>query len=254
MTIGFFRRTKRLSLGLFAAVFLSGCVFWGGREPLETLTYRFGPSCSESAIVFLRGRGGSPEDFAENGFVDEVLRRRLPYDMMAPNAHFGYYFSRTLVPRLKQDVIDPAKAGGYRRVWLVGASMGGLGALMYLRSHPEDVEGVYLISPFLGLNGMIKEIAKSGGVRSWSPGEYDPEDDWNRMLWDWLKQYSENPSAWPPIYLGYGTEDRFHSAHRLLGQILPAERVYETQGGHTPEAMKKVWDLFLDGENLEKPY
>ncbi len=248
----FFRCLKRLAIGLATASLLSGCAFWGGREPLETLYYRSGPPCNENAIVFLRGQGGSHEDFAEKGFVDEVLQRGLPYDMMAPDAHFGYYFSRTLVPRLKQDVIDPAKANGYRRVWLVGASMGGLGALMYLRSHPEDVDGVYLISPFLGFNGMIEEIAEAGGVRSWSPGEYDPDDDWNRMLWDWLKQYSENSSDWPPIYLGYGVEDRFHPAHILLGEILPAERIYETPGGHTHEAMKRTWDLFLNGKVLEK--
>ena len=51
---------------------------------------------------------------------------KLPYDMVAPNAHFGYYFGETLVNRLKVDIIDPSKVKGYENVWLVGASMGGL--------------------------------------------------------------------------------------------------------------------------------
>jgi hypothetical protein len=48
-------------------------------------------------IIFLRGRGESHEDFAKKGFVDAIKRRQLPYDMIAPNAHFGYYMGETLV-------------------------------------------------------------------------------------------------------------------------------------------------------------
>ena len=237
---------RRFATALLPALLFSGCAFWGGDKPLETLTYRSQDPSNESLIVFLRGRGGSHEDFAEEGFIDSVRQRGLAYDMMAPDAHLGYYFSETLVPRLKKDVVDPAKAQGYRRIWLVGVSMGGLGALMYTRSHPEDVAGVYLIAPFLGYSDIIDEIAEAGGVRSWSPGNYDPSEDWQRMLWDWLKTVGENPSDWPPIYLGYGVDDDFATAHGLLGEILPQDRIFETQGGHTPDAMKRAWLLFLD--------
>ena len=120
---------------------------------------------------------------------------------------------------------------------------------MYTRLHPEDVTGIYLISPFLGYSGIVDEIAEAGGVRSWSPGDYDHSEDWQRMLWDWLKTVGEKPSDRPPIYLGYGVDDKFAKADRLLGEILPKDRIFETQGGHTPDVMKRVWLLFLDDGN-----
>jgi pimeloyl-ACP methyl ester carboxylesterase len=196
-------------------------------------------------IVFLRGRGGSHEDFANKGFVDAIKMRKLPYDMIAPNAHFGYYLGETLVGRLKVDIIDPIRAKGYEKVWLVGASMGGLGALVYSRFHPEDVECVYIISPFLGYDKIVNEIESQGGVRQWDPGEYNPDKDWQRMIWHWLKQYADDQSQKPTIYLGYGTEDTFAKAQKLLGDILPNDHVFTTSGGHNPETMKKLWDIFL---------
>lgn len=241
-----FKGLKLFAKLLLPALLLPGCVFWGGHKPLETLTYRSQHSSNENLIVFLRGRGGSHKDFARDSFVDNVRQRGLAYDMVAPNAHFAYYYSKTLIPRLKEDVMDPAKAQGYRRIWLVGASMGGLGALLYTLSHPEDVAGVYLISPFLGYSDITDEIAEAGGVRFWSPGKYDATEDWQRMLWDRLKTYGEQPANWPPIYLGYGLDDDFVEAHKLLGNILPKDRIFKTQGGHTPDVMKRVWLLFLD--------
>ena len=108
---------KRFTILLLPAVLLAGCAFWGGHEPLETLSYRSQASSTENLIVFLRGRGGSHESFAEEGFVDSIRERGISCDMKAPNAHFGYYYTRTLVPRLKEDVIEPAIARGYRRIF-----------------------------------------------------------------------------------------------------------------------------------------
>lgn len=128
---------------------ISGC---STNAPLQSLYYPAEESISqENMIVFLRGRGGSHEDFSNKGFVDAIKTRKLPYDMIAPNAHFGYYMGETLVERLKVDIIDPARARGYEKIWLVGASMGGLGALIYSRYHPEDV-GRYL--DYLSFSGV----------------------------------------------------------------------------------------------------
>ena len=225
----------------------SGC---STNAPLKSLYYNAGDFAPpKKMIVFLRGRGGSHEDFATEGFVDAVKNRNLPYDMVAPNAHFGYYIGETLVARLKADIIEPAKVQGYEKIWLVGASMGGLGALMYSRYYPEDVEGVYIIAPFLGYDSIINEISAAGGVRRWEPGEYNPDDDWQRMLWDWLKKHTNNKNK-PAIYLGYGTEDSYVKAQRLVKDLLPEDHVFTTSGGHTPKTMKKLWDIFLEQDIL----
>jgi pimeloyl-ACP methyl ester carboxylesterase len=239
---------KSLALILVITVIL-GCYT---NAPLKTLYYKTEEHAyQKKMVIFLRGRGGSHKDFASKGFVNEIKTRKLPFDMAAPNAHQGYYFGETLVPRLKADIIEPAKAKGYETFWLVGVSMGGLGALMYARQHPKDVEGVCLISPFLGYDKIIREIADAGGIRKWDPGEYDPNDDWQRMFWHWLKQCSDGEIQMPSIYLGYGTEDTFATAQGLLGDILPGDHVFTTSGGHTPETMKKLWCIFLDKELLK---
>ena len=220
--------------------------------PLKTLYYRNNEyALQKNMIIFLRGYTGSREDFASEGFVDDIRIRKLPFDMAAPNAHPGYYFGETLVHRLRADIIEPARAQGYRRFWLVGVSMGGLGALMYILQHPEDVEGVLVISPFLGYHGIFREIEGAGGVRRWEPGEYDPDDDWQRMLWHSLKQFATGEkSLHVELFLGYGTEDPYASAHKLLGDILPPDHVIITPGGHTPEVMKRIWRIFLEKEAL----
>jgi hypothetical protein len=67
-------------------------------------------------------------------------------------------------------------------------------------------------------------------VRSWSPGVYDADDDYQRMLWHWIKDNvaGDNPV---PIYLGYGTEDEFATANALLAELLPEDRVVIHPGG-----------------------
>jgi len=218
-----------------------------GKTPLEVLTYPSGETVLQHKrlIVFMRGMGGSHRSFEKEGLVEDIRNRRMPYDMIAPNAHWGYYMGRTLNSRLKADVIDPAKSAGYKEIWLIGFSMGGLGALLYMQEHPEDIQGIYLISPFLGFGWVEDEIAEAGGLRQWEPGEYDPEDDWQRMLWHWLKdEIADNRDA--NIYLSYGTDDPYVKGQQLLAQILPSERVNAIAGGHDYATFRKLWHILLD--------
>ncbi|MBP1611287.1 MAG: alpha/beta hydrolase family protein [Acidobacteria bacterium] len=155
------------------ALLFSSCAL-PTNAPLKFLFYPRPPDDrSRGLIVFLQGRGGNNTDFAEHGFVEAINRRQLPFDMMAPDAHMGYYMGETLVPRLKHDLIEPANISGYHPVWLVGVSMGGLGALMYLREHPADIAGVCIISPFLGYPGIISEISAAGSLAAWDPGQFE---------------------------------------------------------------------------------
>ena len=243
----------KISLTGFALVLAISLLFsCSTNAPLKTLYYKTDKyTTQKSMLIFLRGRGGSHEDFASEGLINDIIIRKLPFDVAAPNAHFGYYIGRTLIPRLKNDVIEPARAKGYERFWLVGFSMGGLGALLYTRQYPEDVAGVCVISPFLGDVNIIREIRDAGGVRQWDPGEYDPDNDWQRMFWHWLKQQAEGEHPLPRLYLGYGAEDSFATANGLLGDLLPPDHVFTTSGGHTPKTMKKLWHIFLKKDVLK---
>ena len=226
---------------------LSGCA-WFAQGPMDVLYYRADENASQvNLFVFMRGIGGSHRSFEKEGLVDDVRTNNLPFDMAAPNAHFGYYSNRSLIKRLKADVIDPARLHGQDHIWLVGFSMGGLGSLLYLLKQPNDIDGICLISPFLGYDTIIEEIQAAGGVRSWSPGAYDPEEDWERMLWHWIKENVGNDQP-VSVYLAYGEEDKYAKAHALLAAVLPANRVVHIHGGHSYETFKALWDRFLESE------
>lgn len=235
-------------LSLAIALLCTGCAT---NTPLSTLSYSAVPGERQPRLlIFLRGRGGSNKDYETHGFIDDIRRRGLPYDMKAPNAHMGYYVGRSLVERLKTDIIDPARARGYEEIWLVGASLGGLGALLYEMFHPQEIDGVYLISPFLGERKIVATITAAGGLAQWEPGPYDPNEEWQVMLWDWLKNRTAAHWEGAPLFLGYGRSDMFKKAHALLSANLPSERIFTTDGGHTPKAMRRVWLQFLDAGGL----
>jgi pimeloyl-ACP methyl ester carboxylesterase len=227
------------------AIFLSGCAMFAG-APMDVLTYK-NPDMTanhQRLFVFLRGMGGSNHSFEQEGLVADVWACGLPFDMTAPNAHVGYYMNRNLIARLKEDVIDPAKAKGYQRIWLVGFSMGGLGALLYLMEHPEDLAGIYLIAPFLGTQTILEEIKTAGGVKQWEPGPYTAEEDWQRMLWHWMKTtIADNPDK--IVYLGYGIDDINKKGLQLLAPLLSPNRVYAIEGGHDYPTFKALWKIFL---------
>jgi pimeloyl-ACP methyl ester carboxylesterase len=239
-------RLARISLCLLLAVSLTACAL-PTNAPLDVLRYRadMDGAPNQRLFVFMRGMGGSHRSFEKERLVDDMRARRLPFDMVAPNAHFGYYSGRTLVHRLKADVIDPALEQGYREIWLIGFSMGGLGSLLYRMEHPEDITGVCLIASFLGYGAIIKEIAAAGGVRRWEPGLYDPTDDWQRMLWHWLKSdIADDPAC--AVYLGFGTRDTYRRGQELLSAVLPADSVYTVDGGHDYPTFLALWRMFLD--------
>lgn len=249
------RSTK--ALAIISTFFISAC-FGSGKKPLEILTYVTEPQPQKNLIVFIRGLGGTlrcPVNvhrcFRVEGFVDAVQSRHLPYDMVAPNAHPGYYQERSLVERLRDDVILPAKASGYDKVWIVGVSMGGLGALLYLKVHPEDIAGVVVLGPYLGNKEILDEIVAAGGVRHWEPGDYDPDEQWQRMLWDWLKHYPNRDPECAPIIMGLATEDLYYKGHQLLAATLPPDRVIETGGKHRLKTFKGIWDMVLERQLIK---
>jgi|GEM_PF-228145 len=222
-----------------------GCT-WFTKAPMDVLYYpREDAAPQPNLFVFLRGIGGSHRSFEEEGLVTKVRAGQLPFDMVAPNSHFGYYANRTLIKRMKADVIDPARRQGRNNIWLVGFSMGGLGSLLYLREQPQDVQGVCLVAPYLGDGPVIAEIRAAGGVRAWSPGDYDPDKDYQRMLWHWIKDHVDGDRP-VPIYLGFGESDRFAPANTLLAELLPPDHVMRIPGGHDYPTFKALWNGFLE--------
>ena len=60
--------------------------------------------------------------------------------------------------------------------------MGGLGSLLTLWHETDSVDGVVLISPFLGWDEVIEELDQNGGICSWNLPDIEASN-WVRRLW-----------------------------------------------------------------------
>jgi len=239
-----FDQSRRYFTSVLAALLLTGCVA-APTVPIASLSYQSDSTKRQrNLLVLLRGIGDDNTIFDEEGIIDEIHNRQLPFDIIAPDTHFGYYQSQTIEDRLKHDIIDLARHQGYEQIWLAGFSMGGLGSLLYVRKYPNDVDGVLLSSPFLGRPSIHREIQRAGGVAAWSATSDDPQD-WERMLWSWIKNH--DPATTPPIWLGYGDSDILTAdGPPLLATILPSERVFTVPGNHTAATIKAIFLRHLD--------
>jgi len=195
---------------------------------------------AQSLLVLLPGAYMRAQDFVSHGFVDAVRRTGQPIDIIAADTGMECYLDGSIVERLHAEVVAPNLSAGARRIWLAGLSLGGLGALLYTQAYPDLVEGLLLISPFIGTRGAVAEIVKAGGFGNWQPPAGDPATGEQR-LFQWLKTYPAGAPALPHIYLGYGSNDRFAASYRLLAELLAVEDVVATSGGHDWETWKVLW-------------
>ncbi len=240
------RGWRRAALGLVASALLSLCACGAWRPttvPLRVLSRPAAcPGAVDTLIVLLPGSYSLPEDFDREGFVAAVRARHLAVDIALVDAHVGYYRERSIVDRLAADVVVPARAKGYRHVWMAGISIGGLGAMLYTQARPAEVDGVIAIAPYLGSADIARRVAAAGGLRRWQPPDVVPEaDDFDGMLWRGLRREIVDAPAARPFVLGFGRSDRFVENDRVLAEALPLGRVFTAAGGHDWPVWQVLW-------------
>jgi pimeloyl-ACP methyl ester carboxylesterase len=227
------------------ALGLAGCFTIGdSQRPIATETVAAPRASAERTLVIvLPGFGTDAQEMKERG-VARVIQESWPEaDVLLASATFAYYRDGKLVPRLHEDIVEPALRKGYRRIWLAGASMGGMGVLMYEREHPGTLRGIVLFAPFLGSNDLLKEIRGAGGAHNWDPGPLPAEmngENYQRQVWKMVKAWADRPDLARRVWLACGIEDRLLEDVRLLVPELPEGRFMELQGGHT-------WSTWLSG-------
>jgi len=188
-------------------------------------------------LVMLPGAGMQASEFESRLMVAAVREQSFPIDVIAAGPDMSLYLDGDIAAAIHRIIIEPALARGYRRIWLLGISLGGMGALLYASHHADDLEGLMLLAPFLGTQGTIAEIQASGGLASWQAASSSATTGERRLLL-WLQDYLERPLTRPAIYLGYGKTDRFAAGHRFLADALPPIQVVTHPGGHD-------WDSWL---------
>jgi pimeloyl-ACP methyl ester carboxylesterase len=229
----------RLALiGLLVIVGASCAWMYSAPAPMHVESYPLSPAGrANTLLVLLPGRGDKAGDWAAHGFISDLRATGLPLDVVAVDAHYGYYVKRTFLERMRADVLEPARKQ-YKQIWILGASMGGLGSLIVASGLPGAVDRIILLSPFLGPDSVIEKIQAAGGPARWTPT--DLTDPYQRV-WQWLQQYTRPGTPMPPIMLGFARQEGMASDHRLLAQLLPADRVFEVDGRHGWVAWRQLW-------------
>jgi pimeloyl-ACP methyl ester carboxylesterase len=209
---------------------------------------------SRCLVVFLPGFGDDARGFLNHGFADAFRARGIDVDVISTGATFGYYMRRTLLARLREDVLVPARARGYEQIWVVGVSMGGLGTLLLAKDQDAagtPLAGIYLLAPYLGRESLLREIDGAGGLARWQPGKGAP-DDYQRDVWRYLKRIIGPPASAPAVYLGAGDRDNLGYGHRVLAAALPNGHVFSTPGGHDWGPWSILWSDFLDDSDFRE--
>lgn len=191
-------------------------------------------------LILLPGIGGKLGDFERYGFIDAVRAARPELDVVVMDAHFGYYRERQIIERLRQDVIVPAKGKGYCAIHLAGISLGGYGALLYLRTHAQDVASVSLLAPYLGERKHYQHLLDQ------SHGADHLNDPLN--LWPWLQALSDQQKA--KIRMAYGREDKFVESLDLLAGLLPSDASFTIAGKHRWPVWQSLWHEGLKTQQL----
>jgi pimeloyl-ACP methyl ester carboxylesterase len=186
-------------------------------------------------LLMLPGAGARAGDFAAHGLVADVQARNPGIDIIAAEPAMALYLDGSVAAALHTQIVRPA---GYRRIWLLGISLGGAGALLYAAAHAAEVEGVLLLAPFLGTRDTISALAGTGGITgSLDLGVSTPPE---QALLGWLRAYAASGRQQPPIYLAFGKNDQFSRGHRMLAALLPPERVIIRPGGHDWECWRRL--------------
>lgn len=234
----------KFSLLVIVTLVLTGC-FPSARGPIETIYFTPQEGKHNRCLfIFLPGKGDRPESFETEGFVAAVRKAKLPVDMVGAYAHLGYYMEKTFLKRMKEDVITPAKRNGYEQIWLIGVSLGGLGALWYDGRYPGDVSGLVALAPYLGEPEMSREVSLAGGLSTWVPGPV-ADNDFQRQIWRGMKTFVPWKKTFGRVYLGYGLLDRFAFPDGVFAEVLPGGQVFTADGGHDWDTWRRLWGDIL---------
>jgi pimeloyl-ACP methyl ester carboxylesterase len=186
-------------------------------------------------VVVLPGRGDDLDGLEQTG-IAAALQRAVPgTDVLLVEATYGYYMEGRLIPRLHEEVIEPARRRGYQEIWLAGASMGGLGVLMYEHQHQGDLDGLLLMAPYMGSASLQREIRAAGGLAAWDPGPRPDElsgDNVTREEWRVVKSWLTDRERARRVWLVCGEDDGLATAARMIAEALPPGHARLVPGGH----------------------
>jgi hypothetical protein len=227
----------------FCACGIAACSWFRGPppEPMPSMTIPARAASSDGRVVIvLPGRADTLEGLKASGIAEAIQDGDPGAEVVLVGATLAYYMDGGFVRRLHEQVVEPARARGASNIWLAGASMGGMGTLLYEHEHPGELRGLVLMAPYMGEKDLVREIAEAGGPSVWNPGPAPAgltRDNAAREQWRLVKDWAASPAAANRVWLVCGSEDRFIDAARMIAPSLPQGHFLERTGGHA----WKVW-------------
>lgn len=233
---------NRLTLLPLALVvlLLFGCAAGGDVTRPIPISMVAAPQPATRLVVVLPGRGDSLDGLVDTG-VAEVIQQQWPdADVLLTGLTMPFYTARDAEQRLHDEVITPRRQSHDGEIWLLGVSLGGMGALMYDRRYPGEIDGMILLSPFLGRARIHREIRAAGGLASWQadPVQAMGPDSFESELWRYLQGWTARPQRTRTVWVAYGANEPFRKPIALMAPLLPAGHAIELPGRHN-------WKLWL---------
>src|SRR5258708_10497950 len=164
-----------------------------------------GDRATALALVLLSGTYSEPEDFVREVFPAAVTEHGIEAEIVMAQVRAAWFADGSIVRRIHDDVVAPARSRGRSRIWFAGISLGGLAALSYAARHESEVAGIVLISPYPATRDVLREMEAGGGPGRWKP-VIPPEGDLEREAWLWLAGTSDGR---PPVHCYFASHDRF---------------------------------------------
>jgi pimeloyl-ACP methyl ester carboxylesterase len=223
------------------AVLASGCVYFKtASTPVPSEYFNYDESNS-TLVLLLPGLGESPSNFVKHGAVHQIIACQPKANIIGIDSHFAYYHNASIVTRLREDIIVPARQAGVRKIWLLGISLGGMASLLYWQQYPDEIAAVIVMAPYLGEWDEL-ELYLNDRNRFLESSNKDFLD-----LWDGL---TNPPVSVPEITLAYGETDKFNQQQRWLAGLLDRDKVITTAGGHRWTVWQTLWPEALRRSGL----
>lgn len=223
-------------------------------EPVDLLWDKTGKK-TDRLIIFLPGLYDSASKFKDENFFNIARKADIKADLVALNINVIHLARNMMIKRIETDLFQYKEENGYKNIWIVGVSLGGLNTLLFYQKYEKDICGVILLAPYLADDTLVEEINEADGVINWQAQNLEKDDivdERIEKLWSWLKQKSD----FSKIYLGYGKQDSFIDSSLILKSLLNNKNVTAIKGGHDWETGQSIWQQQLasrENTGLLKP-
>jgi pimeloyl-ACP methyl ester carboxylesterase len=194
-------------------------------------------------LVMVPGMGMCAADFHAQGLIAAIQRRGWPVTIATVDPEPDAYLDGSVEARLLREIAQAQRAAGTSRIWLAGISLGCQAILRCVRAQPGVAEGLLLLTPYLASTGLIAEVGRSGGLRTWAAANRRRTEP-DRAFLSWLA--TTPPANLPRMLIGRALDDRFATTSEILAALLPAGRVVQVAGAHDWTSWGLIWRLMLD--------